>query len=283
MPKITKTSARPVKKAKGSIADLISGVEQDDDDGLKFTVYGKSGSGKTVFACTFPKPLLLIRAEKGTKSVKDVKGVSVYPKEDKAKKQRGVMTNADQFDDIIRYIQDTEHEFATIVLDTASALQELVLKRILGLDELPAQSSWGMASREQYGQCTLQMKEYLRALLELPQHVVIIAQERNFNDEGSSDLLMPTVGAALSPSVTGWLGPASDYVGQMHLRRKTTTKKVTLAGKTKTITTDVKGADYCLRVGPDPVYTTKFRKPKAKELPEYIVDPDFDKIMAIIG
>ena len=74
----------------------------------------------------------------------------------------------------------------TVGLDGASFLADMYLAQILGLQKLPEQKSWGMAAREQYGQQGLQMKTMLRELLDLPQHVVIIAHERNFNDDGGA-------------------------------------------------------------------------------------------------
>ena len=143
-----------------------------------------------------------------------------------------------------------------------------------------------MASREQWGQCALQMKELLRLLLKLTCHVVIIAQEREFNNDDEGDLLMPFVASALSPSVVGWLNPACDYIGQMFIRRRFIIKesKVKTKKGVKIIKTQVptKGVDYCMRVGPDAVFTTKFRLPKGSILPEVLVDPSFGVIDKLI-
>jgi hypothetical protein len=85
----------------------------------------------------------------------------------------------------------------------------------------------------------------------------------------------------------GWLNPACDYICQMFIRERTGKKKVKVkvGDKEKEIEQIVKlgGVDYCLRTAPDAVYTTKFRLPKGHALPECIVDPDYDKLVKLIG
>ena len=126
------------------------------------------------------------------------------------------------------------------------------------------------------------MKEYLRALLDLDANVVIVAQEREFGTDNDTNLIMPTVGAALTPSVTGWLNPACDYIFQTFIRGRMIQKQVKIGKKTTMKSVRGQGVEFCLRTGPDEVYTTKFRVPKGHELPEVVVDPDYNKIMAII-
>jgi len=197
-----------------------------------------------------------------------------------------VLNESKELLEIVGYVSSSG-QFKTVVLDHATGFQDLVLKEILGLEEIPAQKTWGLASQQQYGQLALQCKEFLRALLGLSSHVVIVAQEREFNTEGTSDLILPSVGSGLTPSLTGWLNTAVDYICQTYIRLKTVQKQTTVGvGKlAKTISTTqvVAGeVEYCLRTAPDPVFTTKFRLPKGRTLPTEIVDPDFSKIYELI-
>jgi hypothetical protein len=233
-------------------------------------VYGRSGTGKTTFACTFPKPLLIIGAEDGTRSVHNVSGVKFVKINDSS--EVGI---------VVRDAAETGR-WKTVVLDSASSLQDLILKEILGLDEVPVQKSWGLASRDQYGQCGIQTKEHLRALLSLSCNVVIIAQEREFNTENESDLLMPFVGSAMTPSVVGWFNPLCDYIVQSFIREQLVEKIVKLGGKAIKKQQKSGSVEYCIRTAPDPVYTTKFRVPKGTELPAAIVDPDYEKVLELI-
>lgn len=272
MPKVVK---RTVKKAPRR-AELELAWPTD---GIKINLYGRSGTGKTTLWATFPKPILALVCS-GGKHPGELRSVNT-PAYRKVITPLAITKSTD-IHDLLE--QDRPSEFATVVLEHASGLQDLVLKEILNLDELPAQSSWGLATQGDWGQCALQMKEILRALLSLPNHIVIVAQERDFNSDTTNDVLMPYVASALSPSVVGWLNPACDYICQTFIRKRMETKTVKIGAKTKQVTRPGKGVEYCLRTAPDDVYTTKFRIPRGGiVLPEVIVDPTFEKINRLIN
>lgn len=276
MPTIKKQVARKKvtrrKKTNGSLLSKVTDIEFDSE-GLKVALYGRSGTGKTTFWSTFPKPILAVVCSGGKRSgelrsVQNIKGIKKY--------------NLGDTSEIIPLTKELEDcEYKTIVLDHATYLADLTLKEILGLDDIPTQKTWGIATQQVWGQVGVKMKEFLRSFLDLPQHVVIVAQEREFNTDNESELIAPYVGAALSPSVVGWLNPACDYIFQTFLRRGTEEKKTKIAGKVRTRKVQG-GIEYCLRTGPDDVYTTKFRVPKGHQLPEVVVDPSYDKIVDIL-
>lgn len=280
MPVIKKQSmAKSVKKT-DSVIDRIGPIGFEGNEGIKINLYGRSGTGKTTLWATFPKPILAIICSGGKKSG-ELRSINTA--EYRKTIKQVVIEKTDEIRELCDY-QDREEKFATVVLDHATGLQDITLKEILGLDELPAQGSWGMAKQQDWGQCALQMKEMLRALLSLSSNVVIVAQEREFNNDTESELLMPFVGSALTPSVTGWLNPACDYICQTFIRQRTTVKSTKIGEKVIKTVEAIKGkVDYCLRTAPDSVFTTKFRMPRGTELPECIVDPNFDKIMELIS
>lgn len=261
-----------------SVLDRIGPVSFTDE-GIKMLLYGRSGTGKTTLWATFPGPILVMVCSGGTKPG-ELR--SVNTKEYRSKISQVVLETPEEVKEILDHVKDVG-EYQTIVLDHASGLQDLVLKSILGIDELPAQKGWGLASQQQYGQCTLQCKEMLRSMLGLDANVVIVAQEREFNAESDSDLILPTVGAALSPSLTGWLNTACDYIVQTYIRSKSEVLKTKVGNQVVETINKLKGVDYCLRVGPDQTFTTKFRIPRGTTLPESILDPSYDKIMALIS
>jgi hypothetical protein len=271
--------AKSVKKT-DSVIDRIGPIGFEGNEGIKINLYGRSGTGKTTLWATFPKPILAIICSGGKKSG-ELRSINTA--EYRKTIKQVVIEKTDEIRELCDY-QDREEKFATVVLDHATGLQDITLKEILGLDELPAQGSWGMAKQQDWGQCALQMKEMLRALLSLSSNVVIVAQEREFNNDTESELLMPFVGSALTPSVTGWLNPACDYICQTFIRQRTTVKSTKIGEKVIKTVEAIKGkVDYCLRTAPDSVFTTKFRMPRGTELPECIVDPNFDKIMELIS
>jgi hypothetical protein len=250
----------------------------DQDGGLKVNVYGRSGTGKTTFWATFPDPILALICS-GSKKPGELR--SIDTPENRGRVHPTIVGNVETLQE---FITRSKHEqWSTVVLDHASGLQDLVLKELLGLEGLPTQRSWGMADQRTWGQCALQTKELLRALLSLDCNVVIVAQERDFNTEIEGDLVNPYVASALTPSVVGWLNPACDYIVQTFLRPQFQTTEKTV-NKTKLVTKKKTGRiEYCLRCAPHEVYTAKFRRPLGSgDLPEAIVDPTYDKVNRLI-
>jgi len=282
VPKINKQT--PIKKkvarkrkTGGSVIDRIESALGADDDFVKMNLYGRSGSGKTTLWATFPKPILALVCSGGNKPG-ELKSIS---KKDKKQIDKVVIEKPEDFSEILDYQKETG-KYATVVLDHVSGLSDLHLMTILGLEEAPVQLSWGLATQQQYGQLALKLKQNLRSILNLDCHVVIVAQERDFNTDESSELVMPFVASALTPSVVGWLNPSVDFICQTFIRKEMKTKKVKVGNNESSRQVETGKMEYCLRTGPHDVYTTKFRKPKEVVLPDVIVDPSFEKILELI-
>lgn len=249
-------------------------------DAMKMLIYGESGSGKTTLAGDFPGPTRWLICS-GSDQPGELRSINTPEHREK-------ITPV-----VIRSTDDLKRElasgtrYATNVLDHATGLADLVLKEILGLSSIPVQKAWGLASQQQYGQQALQLKTFFHGLLNLPGHVLIIAQQRTFGGKGEegggdSELIKPTVGAALSPSVAGWLGPACDFVVQTFKRQRMKDTTRTIGGKEIVIKERDVGIEYCLRTAPHDLYLTKFRIPKGRDLPECLVDPSYEAIHELI-
>lgn len=284
MPKVTKQSPnRPTPRglAASNGRSVLDRLESFDvaERGIKLCLYGRSGTGKTRLACTFPTPLLMLGAEDGRKSVAGKEGCQFL----RLKESEDVAV-------ITRAIRDGELAVKTVVLDTAGGLQDLITREVLGLEDIPVQRNWGMADQQTWGIIGAQTKDRLRGLLDLSDrlgvHVVLIAHERNFKEEAKgpgSELLSPAVGASLTPSVAHWLHAQCDGSGQMFLQRKLVKKKTVVAGKESIREVDTGKVDYCMRVDTHPVYITRFRVPEGTVLPDYVSDPSYEKIARIMN
>lgn len=270
MPVVTKQLAQPPRKKANdlSVIGRIKPVAQVDSGGLHICIFGRCKTGKTRLVSTFTKPLLIIGTEDGTRSIRNVKGVDFVLVED-----------SEEINDLIEYAE--AKRYASVALDTASALQDLLLREVLGLKELPPQKSWGMANRDQYTQVALKIKTFLQHINSLKCNVAITAHERNFNEDNDSDLLNPFVGPAVSPSAAHWMVGAFEYNCHTFIRPKQITKESMLGGKKMTTTVTGKGFEYCLGIGPNETFATGFRVPTGCTLPELIIDPTFDKIKKI--
>jgi phage nucleotide-binding protein len=267
-------------------------VEESDDLPTKpigdvayrksFVIYGRSGTGKTTLASSFPGPILYANIrDNGTDSIADVKGIQVFELED-----------LDDLEELRMWLRKNRKEIAkgkykTLILDTMSQLQELYVeevgkKKAKKKDKKPGE--WGSMTKQDWGEVASEMKALIIELRNLPMNVVFIAQDKTFNfddDAGSIDeQLVPEIGPRLMPSVVSVLNAAVSVIACTFIRRRIIKTK----SKEKPFKTTTKEKiEYCLRIGPSPIFTTKVRKPKSTTAPDYIVDPDYDDIIDIIN
>lgn len=242
-----------------------------------FVFYGRAGTGKTTLSATFPgKVLLLDVKDRGTDSISDVEP------------EQAVGLAIEEWDDFERvyyYLKANSSEYATVVIDTTTQLQQLCILKVLQDQKKSTERAgdWGTMTKRDWGEVASLMKEwitYYRDLNDIGIEVVFLAQDRVFNmdeDEEGDSMLQPEVGPRLSPAVMSHLNASVSFIGNTFIRRKEVTKEVN--GKKKI----VKKTLYCLRIGPNEVYITKTRKPKEVELPDVIINPDYDKIIKTLN
>lgn len=241
-----------------------------------FAFYGKSGTGKTTLASTFPGPIILLDIrDEGTDSISDVEGIKVREIED-----------FDDFEDSYHWLKkDKASRYKTVVVDTVSQLQQLVVGEIIGEKGRGGKKAgdWGSMTKQDWGAVSGKMKEWLvnyRDLTKSGYQVVFIAQDRVFNmgdeEEAPDNQIAPEVGPALSPAIAKVLNASVSVIGNTFIRSKIVVKEV--KGKKKKI----EKIEYSLRLGPSSVYITKVRKPREIEAPAFIVDPTYEDILEVI-
>lgn len=262
---------------KSSVLSRIMSLEDLPEDGIKLLIYGHSGTGKTRLIGTFAeagKLLHIICSSNKTneaRSIRGTKGVSIVELKDPS-----------ELSELVDYAK--VNKFTTIALDHVTEFGNLVLAKILKIDKIPEQLSWGLAKQQEYQQMGLQVKEYLRVLLDFDKNVLIAGQERAYgaveDDEGKP--ILPYISVATTPAVAGWLAPACDYIVQTYKSREvireikkigTTEKEVLKKGPVK----------YYVRTGPSEVYTTKFRVSPGVVVPDSIVDPSYSKLKKLFS
>lgn len=261
--------------------------QQDDDSDIvvrdiaevkrnrTVVLYGRSGTGKTTLAGSFPKPMLLLDVkDEGTDSIADVKGIKVFD-----------VTSFEDFELAYYHLEKNPKRYKTVVIDTVSQLQHIAIRELMEDKQMMKGRSagdWGSMKKRDWGDVSSLMKEWVinyRDLASKGMEVVFIAQDRSFNfDEEVDDesSVVPEIGPALMPSVMRVLNAAVQVIGNTFIRERFIKKEV--KGKIERTSK----LEYCLKVGPDPVYITKIRKPRNIDPPKVIVDPSYEDIVNII-
>lgn len=250
-----KTDPTPI-----SILDRIQPVTELKTN-LVMLVYGRSGTGKTHFGSTFPKPILFIDTnERGTETIAMEEDVDVVR-----------ITEWAQFDELYWALlnQETSVEYASIVIDQVTNLQDIGMAEVLrkgrkGRDETFTQRNWGQLS----GMLKQTIMDF-RDLSDL-YNLLLIAHERVFDGGDDEDeAIEPSIGARVMPSVGSFLDGAVDAIGSTFIKERWETEDKE----------EVRHVDYCMRIGPHAFYSTKIRRPvSAGPIPELIVNPTYKKI-----
>lgn len=272
-----KKSLKKKSSSNYDIPDELPTFDLNDmDEARSYVLYGRSSTGKTTLAMSFPGKILLLDVrDRGTDSVSDIS----------PKKGVGMKINDwDDFEMVYYFLKKNPDKYKTVVIDTMSQLQQLCVKMVLedqGKSTKDA-GNWGSMRKQDWGQVASIMKEWIvnyRDLVDLGIEVVFIAQDRTFNideEENSDSSLAPEIGPALSPSISKALNAAVNIIGNTFIRERHITKEVN--GKKK----EISKIEYCLRIGPNATYITKARKPKGIALPSVLVDPDYETIINTI-
>ncbi len=270
--------AKPKKKL--SVLDRIGPISFEGI-GLKFSIYGKTGTGKTTFCGTFPKPMLYIVCS-GCDSSGEL--LSLNDEKDKEGIETVTLETSDELNELIQHQKDT-NLFKTVVLDHSKGLQDLQLQEELKLEKPKVQGNWDKSMNKTYQVVALSMKESIRDLYELTAggcNVVIVSQEKEFDVEEEHQALFPHIGADLGKSTKGYLDYISDYTLRTFTRKKTETKVVTIDGEKIEETIELNEQEYALQTGIDGIHTIDTRTPKSRSFPFAISDPTFDKLNAYI-
>lgn len=258
---------KPRRKPKRSapdgsrIAKKIQPVS-DTSDNLVMLVYGRSGTGKTQFGSTFPRPILFLDInEKGLDTIRKEKNIDVLR-----------CKTWEDFEDAYWYLE-AGTKYKSIVVDQITNLQDLGMADVRAKAkktprELFVRKNWGELS----GMMKTEIDNYRG--LDDQYNICFIAHERiDEGGEEDEEALEPSVGARVIPSVSSFLDGAMDAIGSTFIRETYVKKQ----GKRR------RHVEYCMRIGPHAFYSTKVRRPvEAGPLPEFVVDSTYRKIMNLI-
>ena len=181
MPKVQTPMPNKAKVTNQNAISRIISLDELPEDGIKLLAYGHSGTGKTRLVGSFAKAGKLLHLICSSNKVNEARSIRGIANIDVVEIQEPAEIIA-----LVKHARN--HDYVSIALDHVTEFGNLILAKILNLEKMPEQSSWGLATQQEYQQMGLQVKEYLRYLLDFPRNVIITGQERAYevtkNEEG---------------------------------------------------------------------------------------------------
>ena len=250
----------------GNIMTRVKPVAESEEF-LTSLYYGRSGTGKTTLAATYPKKIILLDfKDRGTDSIRDIKGIDIL-----------AMNEWSDVEDLYWVLSKDQGEYKSVAFDTVSGMQALAINKVKEDNNISETDS---ISRRGWGEVAGLMNTWLMNYRDLPMHVIFLAPDRVKNTSSDEDeevsseegRLEPEVGPSVIPSVARSLNASVKVIGNTFIRQRHKVED----GKVKEIT------GYMLRVGPHPFYITKIRSPKKFKILGSILNPSFNKIIKVM-
>ena len=228
-------------------------------------LYGRSGTGKTTISGTFPRPILVLDiGERGTDSLSgdDIDSLEV--------------NDWKTLEEVYWELKNGDHNYKTVVIDATHSMQNLALQEAR---DISGKKDKDQTSQRDFGQASNLMNQWIyhyRDLRDDDVNVVFLCHDRLREvDSDDDEIILPEMGPRLMPGVAGTLLGAVNIVGYTFIKETITKSKI--AGQRST-----REVQYGLKLGPNSVYATKIRSPKENDVPEFLIDPTYDKLVDVI-
>jgi hypothetical protein len=183
---------------------------------LKCIVVGKAGSGKSVFASTFPTPAFLFDFDKGALTYR---GLDIdYEQFDLT--AQGWVKFEKVFAEVVKAV--SEGKYKTVIFDSASTLTDLAMERAMALD--PKRSATGGPLWNVHYQMVKNLVEgRIQKFINLPCNLVLTAHLNIVTDQESGAVIdvTPLFTGTLSTKIPGlfdevYYATAQTKGGQTH-------------------------------------------------------------------
>lgn len=165
-----------------------------DNTFLKIFVVGDSGTGKSIFASTFPKPMFLFNFDK---AILSYKGLDV-DYEDFSLDAAGWVKFEKVMRELKNQIKENTFKYQTVVIDSTTSWTDLAMERAMQLD--PKRSATGGPIwNVHYGMVKNLIEGFTRQLLEFPCNIVVIGHLSKNIDSDTGAII------GIEPMLTGQL------------------------------------------------------------------------------
>lgn len=222
-----------------------------------WVLYGKSASGKTTLASTFPKPLLYLAiGDNGQESIRDVEGIDIV-----------TVSNVVELNEALEDLKK-DHNYASVLVDTFGlVINEWIEAEVVSKKKKMTQQSWGELKTE--------TETLIRKLKMLANGRIVVLTCHEVTDtiEGMEEEITPDVRPNVSKGARTYLEGMANYGIHCTVVQK---EKTMEDGTTKVL------KKHAVHLDAHPYYWVKTQKPKSIKLPAILLDPTYDKIVALI-
>lgn len=277
---------------------------------MKCCFYGMNRTGKTTLLATFPKPLALFSFEPsrtgGAESVSGVSGITVFRRgtEEEVAEGTAEFSSVNEGVEMARALRGSRGGgFRTVGVDSATSLEWACLEELMRAagKDMPTTLLFGTVPDGMYPMRSEKAKEVLREFIDVPAHVVVTAKEKDHNPpkeerrNEKTGKLQPDLrnrivrglqkeswyAPALGFSAMSWLVDACGYTGRMEQVEEYANVENPL---TKVVEQVKTGRHViALRCRRHVNFEAGFRCPDRDRVPEFIVDPTYEKILEAIS
>lgn len=219
--------------------------------------WGKSGTGKTKFISTLPKPLLYVRiGDDGSNTISNVEGIKAISAE-----------SLEQLKEIGEELKK-DKTYKSVAVDTFSMITNVWIdKNITQKKKKMTQQAWG--------ELKVETEELIKVFHEVAKtHIVALTcHESNDTIEGMEDEIIPDFRPNTTKGARTYLEGMANYGIHMAKMKKTVVKE----GIEKEV------VRYVAHLGANSYYWTKLQIDPSIKVPETMVNPTYDKIMQLIS
>lgn len=219
--------------------------------------WGKSGTGKTKFVASLPKPMLYIAiGDDGSNTIAHVEDIKAIRVE-----------SLEQLKEIGKELQK-DKKFASVAVDTFSMITNV------WIDQNITQKKKKM-TQQAWGDLKVETEELIKIYHEVAKtHIVALTcHESNDTIEGMEDEIIPDFRPNTTKGARTYLEGMANYGIHMAKMKKTVVKD----GVEKEV------VRYVAHLGANSYYWTKLQIDPSIKVPETMVNPSYDKIMQLIS
>lgn len=184
---------------------------------IKAVIYGGSGTWKTTFWGSCPKPIFA-SAEGGLLSISHLNPDYVEIK------------TLDDLRWLLSFLRNNKWDYETVVIDSITEISEIIK---VGIER---KSGRGMQFQD-YGTLSKTIREILRGFRDLDMHVVFIAQEKYEKDGDKIEKIVPSLNGKSADEIAYFM----DVVWYIYLDPSTGERRVITNTNSKTLSKDRTG------------------------------------------